>query len=1180
MTDGNSPILTTGTIGAHGDEGRIYRVMLDLTTFTEIATGITFSSDPIFPCRNRLVTMTQKDNKLYIATGYGPIRIWNGTTFISEAGLNAPLLAPTVTAANVAVNDPFVVNTSFTNVVAQSHFAVIKGHENELYCASAGIGMTEFVMYDRATGGRTSLGALPAIAPANRYWLVGHNDGATITYVIFNVPTNEFNFYRYTRTSSTQGTWTTTPVLLTAVNTARELNAVLYNPTSKTIVSAIVPRLNDNSIFITMQNEYSTINASAYDLFVVSQNSDYAQQNIVIFGYGLYTPTGQNYRGLVTATDRSGDTKLYLVYNEGNNVQLNTFDWSTSVVVNPVPQTITGYQLTADDVLLHVGGSNESRIRLIKGGVGFTLAHSLWKDITSPSVGTWSSNGGTYSANRMSAPIVAPGGKFSGNEGQEDFAVYGRLGTTADLVKNFFVMQPVSTVSETVMRKYKYGYTYANDSTESALSPESVEIEVVSGRPIRMDFTIGPQAATLYRRLYRTDDYYGVGSAPPVSKQLMADRSNPVVGNRFQVNDNVSTWFIDDSDGPQQASVRPTQSELNPAASLTSTSPPPHNASIISDSGNRLFLAGFPLNSAVPTNPSMIAFSTEEDYETFDPVGGINNRDRSDGDSITAMVPLDQDSLAIYKVNSIHVKHGDPTYPGAFRRVSDTIGCIAPRSAASAGRIHCFLSKLGVYDFDGSTARAMSEPINLDCERNLTDVQKMIAAGAFYDNKYHLAIVDPTISTTKNSIIYVWDFPLQAWSARNVAEARLFADVRGTIKRLLFAPYNEGATAGRIMRWNSGQYLSAVACRVETGFFDMGNAYLDKIWRRLWFHLNIPVGLVVTVSWSVDDGRAIGNLDPITGTGRKEPYLIQCTRAMMGKNLKFVINYNGIGMFEMYGIDGQAIVLPRRRGITPTTEVAKSITITSPTSGTSWANGSTQNITWTSTGTIANVRIEVSTNNGVSWTDIIASTANDGTHSWTIATGASAQALIRITEIGGSTSATTPSFNITATTFTLDMSSSFPIGGSIPSNFCVDAAQGGNGNNFCPALAWSNAPVGTVEYAVFMDDAQGGPFTHWSVTGIGSGTTSISSSYRAGSQGLANWSNSYIPATNGYDGPINSGSTTHNYTFTVYALGAAVDFSSAPNAFPGPITRINFEAKMAGNILAQASYLGTAPGPA
>src|SRR3990167_28628 len=160
MTDGNSPILTTGTIGAHGDEGRIYRVTLDLTTFTEIATGITFSSDPIFPCRNRLVTMTQKDNKLYIATGYGPIRIWNGTTFISEAGLNAPLLAPTVTAANVAVNDPFVVNTSFTNVVAQSHFAVIKGHENELYCASAGIGMTEFVMYDRATGGRTSLGAL------------------------------------------------------------------------------------------------------------------------------------------------------------------------------------------------------------------------------------------------------------------------------------------------------------------------------------------------------------------------------------------------------------------------------------------------------------------------------------------------------------------------------------------------------------------------------------------------------------------------------------------------------------------------------------------------------------------------------------------------------------------------------------------------------------------------------------------------------------------------------------------------------------------------------------------------------------------------------------------------------------------------------------------------------------
>ena len=60
------------------------------------------------------------------------------------------------------------------------------------------------------------------------------------------------------------------------------------------------------------------------------------------------------------------------------------------------------------------------------------------------------------------------------------------------------------------------------------------------------------------------------------------------------------------------------------------------------------------------------------------------------------------------------------------------------------------------------------------------------------------------------------------------------------------------------------------------------------------------------------------------------------------------------------------------------------ITITSPNGGESWTVGSSHDITWTSTGTIANVRIEYSTNNGSDWSDVIASTANTGTYAWTI----------------------------------------------------------------------------------------------------------------------------------------------------------------------------------------------------
>ena len=77
-------------------------------------------------------------------------------------------------------------------------------------------------------------------------------------------------------------------------------------------------------------------------------------------------------------------------------------------------------------------------------------------------------------------------------------------------------------------------------------------------------------------------------------------------------------------------------------------------------------------------------------------------------------------------------------------------------------------------------------------------------------------------------------------------------------------------------------------------------------------------------------------------------------------------------------------------------------TVTSPNGGESWQAGSTQNITWTSQGAVGDVKIEYSTNNGSSWTTVAASTANDGTHPWTIPNTPSATCLVRVSETDGS----------------------------------------------------------------------------------------------------------------------------------------------------------------------------------
>ncbi|MCG2681743.1 MAG: S8 family serine peptidase, partial [Kiritimatiellae bacterium] len=78
--------------------------------------------------------------------------------------------------------------------------------------------------------------------------------------------------------------------------------------------------------------------------------------------------------------------------------------------------------------------------------------------------------------------------------------------------------------------------------------------------------------------------------------------------------------------------------------------------------------------------------------------------------------------------------------------------------------------------------------------------------------------------------------------------------------------------------------------------------------------------------------------------------------------------------------------------------VTDAITVTSPNGGENWQQGTSQNITWNSAGTIANVRIEYSINNGSSWNDVIASTANDGSHPWTIPNTPSTTCLIRISD--------------------------------------------------------------------------------------------------------------------------------------------------------------------------------------
>ena len=90
---------------------------------------------------------------------------------------------------------------------------------------------------------------------------------------------------------------------------------------------------------------------------------------------------------------------------------------------------------------------------------------------------------------------------------------------------------------------------------------------------------------------------------------------------------------------------------------------------------------------------------------------------------------------------------------------------------------------------------------------------------------------------------------------------------------------------------------------------------------------------------------------------------------------------------------------------------APTMTVTSPNGGEIWTIGSSQAIMWTTTGTVANVKIEYSTNNGTNWTTIIASTANTGTYTWTVPNAPSSDCLVRISEASSGTPTDTSNAN-------------------------------------------------------------------------------------------------------------------------------------------------------------------------
>lgn len=78
---------------------------------------------------------------------------------------------------------------------------------------------------------------------------------------------------------------------------------------------------------------------------------------------------------------------------------------------------------------------------------------------------------------------------------------------------------------------------------------------------------------------------------------------------------------------------------------------------------------------------------------------------------------------------------------------------------------------------------------------------------------------------------------------------------------------------------------------------------------------------------------------------------------------------------------------------------AGTLTVTVPNGGEDWQVDSPQHITWTSTGSINNIKIELQRSVGGDWETLITSTPNDGDYPWTVTAPTTTTATVRISSV-------------------------------------------------------------------------------------------------------------------------------------------------------------------------------------
>jgi len=237
-------------------------------------------------------------------------------------------------------------------------------------------------------------------------------------------------------------------------------------------------------------------------------------------------------------------------------------------------------------------------------------------------------------------------------------------------------------------------------------------------------------------------------------------------------------------------------------------------------------------NMIFASKDNTIDVSTIEDIESFPPENKIIISGNP-SDSIVAMTPF-QDSLIIFKEDSIHELKGDSPETLSVVDISFEYGCVSPRGFCVFENKLWFVDKKGICEYQGSNILRVADKIE-----PLTDVADMYSMAAIHVKKLN------QVWFSDGSLVFVYDYLADAWLLYDnlqIDKTSGLINIDYGSDRIDPFYWQSGASFHLGIRF--GQSLmtdlgSAISLMIKTRYHQREDKSSTEVWRR--FYLNTDV---------------------------------------------------------------------------------------------------------------------------------------------------------------------------------------------------------------------------------------------------------------------------------------------------------------------------------------------------